>query len=76
MLQGTVKEAFNNVLNTFTGADGGIKFVMLRCLLEDFQQRTIDNNDEAAQTVLNVVIHMSNLIDVAQKAQNCEENKV
>jgi hypothetical protein len=55
--------AFNNILDTFTGADGGVRFAKLMWFLADLDVRA-SNGDKDAEEVLKVVIRMSRLIDI------------
>ena len=59
-----LKQSFNNIMDCFTGADGGVAFVQLRYLLEDMDERA-RQGDEHAVAVLQTVYHMDRLIKVA-----------
>ena len=56
------KEAFRNILDTFTGADGGVKFIKFRAHLEDIEKR----NDVDSKKVLKIMTDFSKLINVLQ----------
>ena len=62
------KEAFDNILDTMTGMDGGGRFVMLKALLEDISNQA-DNGDAASKEIMKVVTTFSRLINVAQTPQ-------
>jgi len=57
-------EAFNEITDCFTGADGGGEFVRLQCFLEEFEKRAAAG-DEAADKVLGAVYQFARLIRVA-----------
>lgn len=53
-----------NILDTFTGADGGVRFVKLKCFVEALEQQA-SNGDAASKELLQIVNRFSKLIDVA-----------
>lgn len=53
-----------NILDCFSGADGGGRFVLLMSLYAEMQKRAA-KGDAAAQEVVAVVARMSRLIDTA-----------
>ena len=57
------EEALHNILDTFTGADGGIKFVMFKLALEQVDERAA-NADALAGEVIEIVTRFSKLINV------------
>ena len=57
-------KAFNEILDCFTGADGGSSFMHLQGFLEEFEKRAA-NGDEAADKLLTVVYQFARLIKVA-----------
>jgi hypothetical protein len=56
-----------NILDCFTGADGGVSFMNLKILLEDMERQEAEG-DEMASEVLKQFSNFSRLIDCAQKA--------
>lgn len=56
---------FKNIVDTFSGVDGGIKFVKLRVLLESLEKQI--DSDAAAKDIIKIMSQFSRLIDVAQK---------
>jgi len=64
--QPEVEAAFNNILETFGGADGGGRFTRLMWFLVDLDVQA-SNGDKDAEEILKVVIRMSKLIDIANR---------
>ncbi len=60
------KAAFQNILDTMTGADGGVRFLYFKVLIEEMDKRASEG-DADAQTLIDVMIRFSRLIDVSQK---------
>jgi hypothetical protein len=60
-----LQEQFDNILDTFTGADGGVKFVYLRLMLEELERRSDESNDPHAEQLLAIIGQFSRMIDVA-----------
>lgn len=60
-----LNDDFQTILDTFSGADGGISFVKLRVLLEEIERKSI-SGDVYAEEILKVVKRFRRLIDVAQ----------
>jgi hypothetical protein len=54
----------NNIMNCFSGDDGGVSFIRLRSLIETMHARAV-TGDDAAKQLIDVVSKMSRLIDVA-----------
>jgi len=63
MLNTTNKAALDNIMDCFTGTDGGVSFVNLRFLLEGMEKEDTDS----AEAVLDIMRKFSRLIDVANK---------
>lgn len=59
------KAALQNILDTFSGADGGVAFVQLRGLIEDMCERE-SNGDKDATEVINIMMRFNNLINFAK----------
>jgi hypothetical protein len=64
--QTEVGVAFDNILDTFSGTDGGVRFARLMGFLVDLDVQA-SNGDKSAEEILKVVIRMSRLIDIANK---------
>ena len=58
------QEQFDNILSTMSGADGGMRFMNLRVLLDDMDSR---EGDLTAQSVVDIMRRFSRLIDVANE---------
>ncbi len=65
-MKNETKAAFDNILDTFSGSDGGVGFVRLQALVEQLE-RQADMGDAAAEPVIQVVHQFSLQIDVANK---------
>lgn len=57
-------EAFNEIMDCFTGADGGVEFTNLKWFLEEFDKRA-KSGDLAATKILEVVYQFHKLIKIA-----------
>lgn len=57
---------FESILDTFSGADGGIRFVRFRIFLEEIELLTI-KGDEHACEILKIVKQFKMLIDIANE---------
>ena len=64
-----MNKSLKNILDTMTGADGGIKFVKFKMLVEDMENR-INNGDKQADQILDIMDKFSKLIDFS-----CENMK-
>lgn len=60
------EQSFRNILDTFSGADGGGKFVFFRSFVIDFDKRA-EECDAAAQKIIDIILQFSRMIDVAEK---------
>lgn len=60
-----LKEAINDIMDTFAGADGGISFVNLRSILENMDKEA-GNGNLSAQEILEVVYRFHRLVKMAQ----------
>jgi len=65
------KQAFQQILDTFSGADGGISFVLLKTLVEELDQRA-ESGDQAAQRIVEVVYQFARLINLANSQRENE----
>jgi hypothetical protein len=57
---------FMNILDTLTGADGGVTFIRLKGLIEEMDRQAAAG-DSAALEVIKIVHLFNKLIDIAQK---------
>lgn len=57
-------EAFNNILDCFSGSDGGTRFLKLRYALDDMSKQT---DNKSSQEILLIMTRFSHLIDIAEK---------
>lgn len=62
-----LQNAFDNILDCFGGADGGIAFIKLKVMLEDFDKQSQEHTPEGntAFQVLRVVHQFNRLIELA-----------
>lgn len=58
-----LQRAFENILDTLTGADGGVKFMAYKAGLEEMSKRESEGDRQAAE-VLAIVVRFSRLLDV------------
>ena len=65
MINKQLDYAFNNILDCFTGADGGGAFMDLKMLIEDLERQTIEDHDLAAAEVIQSVFRFNSLINIA-----------
>lgn len=61
--------AFRNLLNTFSGEDGGGSFQNLRLFIDELEKMA-KSGDVAADECVQVMIRMSRMIDTANNAAN------
>lgn len=59
-----LNDDLQEILDTFSGADGGIKFVRFKALLEEIEKRSL-SGDEAAKEIIKIVKRFRRLIDAA-----------
>jgi hypothetical protein len=60
------KEAFDNITDTFTGGDGGVRFLKVKFLIEEMDRQSESGNADACQ-IIRVIKQFSRLIDFANK---------
>lgn len=63
---------FDYILDTFSGSDGGIRFVKFKCMLTSLEKQA-DLGDESAKKILEVMIHFSRLINVTNEVSKYEK---
>lgn len=66
------QKQLENILDCFTGADGGVLFMNLKLLLDEMERQEL-NGDTDASEVLLIFSNFSRLIDTAQKAVKWEK---
>ena len=59
-----MESSFQNILNCFTGADGGVSFIKFRLFIEDMEKQFEEGSDEAGK-VLTIMDRFSRMIDIA-----------
>jgi hypothetical protein len=57
------EKSFRNILDCFTGSDGGAKFFYFRLRIEQLDKEAI-NGDENAKELINIMHTFSKLIDI------------
>lgn len=65
-LTNDLAEAFQGIVDTFSGTDGGVRFVRFRALLEELERQSIDG-DKSSEEILKLVKRFKKLIDVANE---------
>lgn len=64
----SVRDDINRVLDVFGGVDGGVEFAVLKCSLEDIEEKYLNDIDnEAAKQLLDIVHKFRRLVDVLSK---------
>ncbi len=56
-------EALDNIMDTFAGADGGIRFIKFKFGMEHFEKE----GSEASELIMDVMIKFSKLIDIMNR---------
>jgi hypothetical protein len=65
-LRPELREAVVNIMDCFSGADGGASFHQLRLMLGDMD-RMAATGDEPAEEIVEMVLRFSRLISAAKK---------
>ena len=65
-MTGNTKRHLDNIVDTLTCDDGGGRYAMFKSLLEEMDKRA-EQGDEPAKKIIEVVVHFSRLIDIANK---------
>lgn len=60
--------AVTNILDTFSGADGGAGFVMFCAMLRQIDRLAIEGDPNSLE-ITNVVRHFSALLEIAQRTE-------
>ena len=58
--------AFHAIVDTFTGADGGVSFQQTRVLIEEMDKRA-KSGDQAAGEIIEIMLRFSRVITAAAK---------
>jgi len=65
------KDALDNIVDCFSCADGGIHFMSVTQLIEEFDKRAEDG-DKAAERLIEVVYQFNRLINVTEELKPCK----
>jgi hypothetical protein len=60
------EEALNNIVECFTGEDGGVKFALFLNAIRNLDQQAI-KGDKSAEELLMLMVHFSKFINVVTK---------
>jgi len=66
-LRPETEKEIRNIMDTFSGADGGGNFLCFRLLVEEIDKQA-SNGDKKSMDILDVITRFSRLIDIAKKA--------
>jgi hypothetical protein len=59
----TTQAAFQNILDCFSGADGGVKFAILNAHIKQIDKQAL-NGDKSSEELILIMSRFSKLIDV------------
>lgn len=65
-MRALTQQSFNNILDTMTGADGAVRFIRFKVLIEDLDDKAKEG-DEAAEQLIVLMKRFSKLIDIANE---------
>jgi hypothetical protein len=65
-MRAPVQAAFDDILDTFSGGDGGVRFTNLLVLLRGLDERA-SQGDQSAQELIQIMLRFRRLIQVANK---------
>lgn len=57
------QEAFQNIVDCFTGEDGGVKFTFVKKRFDEIDKTAIEG-DKASQEIMEIMVRFSRLINV------------
>ena len=60
------EQAFKHIMDTFTGTDGGVEFVMFKEFIHNFDARAA-GGDKAAEELIQLLIRFNRMIIIANK---------
>lgn len=66
ILREEIQKHFDNILDTFGGADGGSRFCHLKFFLEELDRRVVMDGDVNAGRIIELMVKFSKLIDISQ----------
>ncbi len=58
-----LKEDFNLIVDTFTGADGGLSFMAFKAMMEHLDNKT----DDASKQLLDITVNFAKFLRVCNK---------
>jgi len=61
-----LKEVLDNIMDVFTGADGGADYCKVRWALEKFEQGALDGS-KSSMDILDIVIKFSKLLTILKE---------
>ena len=59
-------KAFHNIIDTFTGTDGGVRFCFFKIFIESLDKQA-EKGDDASQQLVTMMLRFSKLIDIANE---------
>lgn len=65
MINQELDAAFQNILDCFTGADGGGSFMDFKIMIEDLERQAIEERDVAAAEIIQSLYRFNRLINIA-----------
>ena len=70
-----MNKSFQNILDCFTAADGGVSFIKFQLFIEDMEKQ-FEEGSYAAGEVLTIMDRFSRMIDIAnEKVEMKQSNK-
>jgi len=66
ILREETQRHFDNILDTFTGSDGGVRFCYFKYFLEELDRRVVEEDDIDADKIIELMIRFSKFIDISQ----------
>ena len=70
-----MNNSFQNILDCFTGADGGVSFFKFQLFIDDMEKQ-FEEGSYAAGEILKIVDQFSRMIDIAnEKVEMKQSNK-
>jgi hypothetical protein len=65
-LREETRRHFDNILDTFTASDGGVRFCKIKFFLEELDRRVVEEGDIDADRIIGLMVKFSKLIDISQ----------
>lgn len=66
ILREEIQKHFDNILDTFTGSDGGVRFCHFKFFLEELDRRIVEEGDIDAERIIELMVRFSKFIDISQ----------